>query len=94
MPDQSEFDTTLNVLADYVEDIGDQILQENIENILTAEVKGEEYFLTGHRCEGKENSIYIVAGHPDLRYFHVVYALSLGRNIGTRLDEEAIDALV
>jgi hypothetical protein len=93
MASSEEFDEALDTIAEYVHGIGDEISEESVD-ALTAEIRGEEYELTGHTCIGEEDSIYMIAGHPDLRFFYVVYALSVTGNVANQLDEEIVDELV
>ena len=94
MPTSSEFEDALEATAEYVRGIGDEISDESVENVLSVTERGENYSLTGHRCVGDNNSIYIVAGHPELRHFYVVYLLSVKQNVGNQLDDELIAALI
>ncbi|RZV05077.1 hypothetical protein BDK88_4316 [Natrinema hispanicum] len=93
MPSSEEFDQALDTIAEYVHAIGDEISEENVGS-LTVEVRGEEYELTGHTCVGEEDSVYMIAGHPDLEFFYVVYALSVTGNVANQLDESIVDGLL
>jgi hypothetical protein len=94
MPTSSEFEAALETTAEYVRGIGDEISDKSVENVLSATERGEEYSLTGHRCIGDDDSLYIVAGHPELRHLYVVFALSVKQNVGSQLDDELVAALI
>lgn len=93
MPDPETFDKTLEKLAEYVEDIGDELHEKSDPNILDITVQGQEYSLTGHRCVRGDNR-YIVAGHPELRSVSIVYLLSVQNNLAIDLEPEIARAVV
>jgi len=93
MPDPETFNQTLETLAKYVEDIGDELHEESEPNVLNITVQEKEYSLTGHRCVRGDNR-YIVAGHPELRYISIVYLLSIQANLAEDLDPEIARAVV
>lgn len=93
MPDSKEFEQTLDQLATYVEDVGDEVQEKNVSGIFSMDFQDSEYSFTGHRCTDG-NSIYLVAGHQDHRFVSVLYFLSTLVNIGNQLDEETAKAVV
>lgn len=93
MPSPEKFDQTLETLAEYVEDVGDDIAERNVPNVLDATIGGTDYSLTGHRCT-RGDSRYVVAGHPELRLVTVVYFLSIINNLAADLDNEVAESIV
>lgn len=87
MPSREAFEVALAELGEYVEAIGHGVVEERREGVLTAESVGEERPLVGHRCESSDGSTYVVAGHPDLRFFVVGYVLSIRHNLADEMDE-------
>ncbi len=87
MPSREAFEVALAELGEYVEAIGHRVVEERREGVLTAESVGEERALVGHRCESSGGSAYVVAGHPDLRFFVVGYVLSIRHNLADEMDE-------
>jgi len=94
MPTQKKFEETLDTLEKYVEEIGDELVESNIEDIASGTVHDEEYSLIGHHCEGDKESMYVVAGHPDLRFFTVLYFFSIERYVGTQLPDNQINDIL
>lgn len=87
MPSREAFEVALAELGEYVEAIGHGVVEERREGVLTAESVGGERALVGHRCESSGGSTYVVAGHPDLRFFVVGYVLSIRHNLADEMDE-------
>lgn len=85
MSDSSQFDVQLEEITDYVNRIGDEIVNRNVEGIIETGFQGEEYALTGHNCS-HGNHIYVVAGHPALDYFQIYYLLSIKQNVAAQLN--------
>lgn len=87
MVEQPEFNSTLELLSDYVDQIGDDVIEEGVDDLLAVNIDEEDVWLTGHRCDSGDQ-IYVVGGHPDLRMMGVVYFFSLKRNLGHLLDDQ------
>ncbi|MDB2246534.1 hypothetical protein PM076_17790 [Halorubrum ezzemoulense] len=83
----AEFERTLELLAEYVEEIGDRVEEKFVEDIIQAQKSGQETSLVGHRCLDDGNR-YLVAGHPDHREVNIVYFYSLIEIIETSLEED------
>jgi len=94
MPDQEMFETALDETASYVRGIGDEVIERDVEGIIEGSVRGEHYSLTGHRCKGDGQSTYLVAGHPEFRFFSVAYFFSLEKYVGSQLPDELADNIV
>lgn len=94
MPDQETFEAALNQTAEYVEGLGHELIERSVKDILEGNVRGEQYSLTGHRCDGETGEMYIVAGHPELRFFSVLYFFSVERYVGSRLPGELVDNII
>lgn len=94
MPSREAFEVALAELGEYVEAIGHRVVEERREGVLTAESVGEERPLVGHRCESSGGSTYVVAGHPDLRFFVVGYVLSIRHNLADEMDERVAGAVL
>jgi hypothetical protein len=92
MPDPETFDKTLEVLASYSEDLGDEVYEKSIPNVLEVTIQDQEYSLTGNRCLREDNR-YIIAGHPDLRFVSAVYLLSIKNNLASDLDLDTAEAI-
>jgi hypothetical protein len=84
----------LNELLGYAEDL-DHITHENhIEGILTYTTdSGEEYTLTGHRL-GTGERVYVVGGHPDLRYVIVAYLYGVPSYVEAFLSENQAETIL
>jgi len=93
MPKSAEFSNTLDLIAEYVQEIGDTIEDEYVEELFAIEIQDEDYWLTGHRCS-TEDAVYVVAGHPQLRLMSVAYFFSLQNNVAYQLDKDTTDALL
>lgn len=93
MPSQSEFEDKLDQLADYAESINDEVVESDVENIISQEYREEEYELTGHHCLHGD-STYVVAGHPDQPYFVIMYFLSVVQNLARSLPQEVVDGII
>lgn len=89
----SEFDSTLDKVAEYVVEIGDEIVSRDVDDLFSMTFQDEEYQYKGHRCSAN-GDIYLVAGHPDLRHMVVVYFFSVSRTAGNRLDQATVEELV
>lgn len=88
MPSEREFNLALDEIANYVRDIENKVIEENVEELVVYEDRNEEeYNFSGHRCAHDE-SVYIVAGHPDFRFMSVVYFASITEYIARGLSEE------
>jgi hypothetical protein len=94
MSNQEAFETALDKTADYVEGIGDEVVEENVDSIIEGLVRGEHYSLTGHRCRSNVESTYLVAGHPEFRFFSVTYFFSLNEYVGSQLPNEILDEII
>ena len=92
MPPDETFQADLDRLAEFVEDVGDELQAEAVDDIVELTVRGDPHAMTGHRCSRGENR-YVVAGHPALRFVIVAYVLSLTENIGAELDEGVAEAI-
>lgn len=86
MATKKQFEATLDTLAEYIVDLGDEIVARDVDDLISMTIGDEEYDLVGHRCRDRD-SIYLVGGHPDTRPMVVIYLLSLSRNIGSSLEE-------
>lgn len=93
MPTPEEFEDTLDQIARFVEETGDEIEQESIDDLFTMEIRGEDYSFRGHRCTDGE-LIYLIAGHPDHRFMSILYFLSVTMNTANLLDAEIAQAVV
>jgi hypothetical protein len=87
-----EFEIRLDEVASYIEDLGDKVVERNVEDILTTEVDAEEYSLTGHWCK-QDGHQYIIAGHPELRFMSCLYAFSIERYVASLLTDEEAEVL-
>ena len=93
MPSPEEFDETLEELADLVLDLGHEIEERSVPNIVDITIRGEEYSLTGHRC-AHNDSRYLVAGHQDLRPVTIAYILSITRNLALEMEVDVANSMV
>lgn len=91
MADSDALEAKLDTLAEYVERIDDQLEDEFVEGIVTAD-DGEVQYL-GHRCFHGDN-VYLIAGHPDEEYIRLMYFLSTVQNIAGALPEEVAREMV
>lgn len=89
MPSPEEFELALTEIREYVEAVGDKVVDERVEGIITTEFFDEEKTFIGHRCESGDGPTYIVAGHPDHRFFLIGYFLSIRQNLANEISEEA-----
>ena len=87
-----EFGIRLEEVAGYVRDLGDTVVEQNVESIFTVDVNGDEYPLTGHRCQTNGHR-YIIVGHPEWRFMSCIYVLSVERYAGYLVDEETAEQL-
>lgn len=83
-----EFELTLEQMAGYVEEIGDEVIEKNAEDVIEANLQGEDYSLYGHHCQTKHDRMYLVLGHPEWRFMSTMYYHSLLRHTGHLVDED------
>jgi len=93
MVDQSTFDDTLETLATYVEDVGDELHEAYVSDIATVTIREQDYSLVGHHC-GRADNRYIVAGHPDFRFVTIAFFLSVQNNLAADLEPDIAEAIV
>lgn len=89
----ADLHATLDLIENYVTDMGHTVDQDFVDELFAVEVENESVWLTGHRCH-KEDQVYVVGGHPDLRFMPVVYFFSLTNDIGQFLNDEVVDNLI
>lgn len=93
MSTSESFEAELDLIANYVEDIGHRVHEKTVPNLITGTLNGTEYSYFGHRCEA-ERGRYLVVAHPEFRYMSVIYLLSVTQNLAEDLDGEIAEALV
>lgn len=86
MPSEAEVSEVLDQLAEYVQQLGDEVVEREIE-VLTAEFGGEEITLTGHICVDDDLAYYIGA-HPNLSGVFITFSYSLIDSIAVEIPEE------
>lgn len=86
VPTETEVSDALGTLEEFVEKIGDNVVERNL-NVLNATIDSEEIALTGHICRDN-NHFYYVGGHQELDGAIVAFHYSLIDNIAAEIPEE------
>lgn len=90
---QYRLDDALDQISTYVIDTGDAVKQSHAEGLLNFTTDFDEsYALRGHRCTANE-AVYLVAGHPELRFVVLAYPYYLHAGLADGLDDEVIEEL-
>ncbi|MEZ3143029.1 hypothetical protein [Halobaculum sp. MBLA0143] len=91
---QYRLDDALDRIATYVTDVGDAVTETNVDELLGfTNDHGEEYMMRGHRCTAEEH-IYLIAGHPELRFVVVAYQYDIRASLADELNDTAVEALI
>lgn len=94
MPNRENFDNVLTQLAQFAEDIGDEVVIESDPQIIVREDgEREETEYIGHSCT-HGNTVYFVAGLPEQRYVEIIYPYSLLQNIANHLSPAVAQGVV
>lgn len=92
VPTETELSDALDTLEEFVEKIGDNIVESNTE-VLNTRIGDEKIILTGHVCR-TDNHFYYVGGHEKLSGATVAFHYSIINNIATEIPKEhAIEVL-
>lgn len=92
VPTETELSDALVTLEEFVEKIGDNIVERNL-SVLNATINGKDITLTGHICRD-DNHFYYIGGHEELDGAIVAFHYSLIENIAAEIPEEhAIEVL-
>jgi len=86
VPTETEISDALVTFEEFVEKIGDNIVERNL-SVLTATSNSEEITLTGHICRG-DNHYYYIGAHEELDGAVVAFHYSLIDNIAADIPEE------
>jgi len=86
VPTETEVSDALVTLGEFVEKIGNNIVERNL-SVLKATIKGEEITLTGHICRDN-NHFYYVGVHEEFDGAIVAFHYSLIDNIAEEIPEE------
>lgn len=86
MPTETEVSDALVTLGEFVEKIGDRVVERDL-SVLNATVDGEEITLRGHLC-GDDRHFYYVGGHKSLDGAIIAFHYSLMENIAADIPEQ------
>ena len=90
---QYRLDDALDQISTYVIDTGDAVKQSHVGGLVNFVTDFDEsYALRGHRCTADE-AVYLVAGHPELRFVVLAYPYYLRAGLADGLNDEVIKEL-
>ena len=90
MPTEEEFDEALDLLSQYVKDIGDEV-DSNLDSRPGIGIGGPE--VRGFWCLHGSAS-YAIVSDPSRKYFEIIYPRMIIGNIAEQLEQEAIEDLL
>lgn len=90
MPSEKEFNVALELLTDYVNDIGDSV-EGTIDDVVGIGASGVE--TEGVVCSHGA-SRYVIVGGSSNKYFSIIYPSFIIQSIASNLDEETVDDLL
>lgn len=94
MPSKNEFKVALDQVADYARGLDHEVLEENVSEMISFEDKnGEIHQFSGHRCS-YDDTIYLIAGHPDFQFMSVLYFVSIKSYIESGITVEEANEIV
>lgn len=94
MNSNSQFKASLEEVAELVRDLDHKVISQDVDGLITYEDDdNNSYSFDGHKCE-VDDKVYVIAGHPEFRFFGVVYFSSITRHISHGLDTDTAEAIV
>lgn len=90
MPTEAEFDEALETFSQYVEEIGDEVVEERGES---PGMRIGPPDAEGMWCAHGSNH-YVISGVPKNKFFTIVYPRLIVPNIARKLEDETIDELL
>lgn len=95
MPSEEEVTSVLESLAQFVVDIGDEVLHQDLERVLSGTLNKEvgELELRGHICNSNRVTYYIGA-HQDFRGVLIAYHLSLTESIAAEFSKDQAESIL